>query len=187
LEVLREVHKTLFENNQYNSTMPGSDMMPLKRTADEAISSVSLSSDILRVSPEKTLGVPPAKSLDDGRSLASMMSARRSGLHSLHKKFAEEMEERRRVSFSVEEKLSLARAEPPVKRRRFQRRNSKTAAMLFSSMASIVASDFDEPEKEQEPKDRSTTEDSWDSGLEIAEELVRQLKLRRQSIGNAGP
>jgi hypothetical protein len=75
--------------------------------------------------------------------------------------------------------------EPPAKRRRFQRRNSKTAAMLFSSISSIVASDVEEkPEKEGTLINEASSEnneDPWKGGVEIAEELVRQLKLRRKS------
>jgi hypothetical protein len=74
-------------------------------------------------------------------------------------------------------------AEPPFKRRRFQRRNSKTAAMLFSSMSSIAACDFGDG-KEPTVEISRSADDAWDGGIEIAVALVRQLKLRRQSLGN---
>jgi hypothetical protein len=92
------------------------------------------------------------------------------------------MERTRNVSFEGSvEKQNLA--EPPFKRRRFQRRNSKTAAMLFSSMSSIVSSGVGDA-KEATAEISRPADDAWDGGLEIAEELVRQLKLRRQSLGN---
>jgi hypothetical protein len=95
------------------------------------------------------------------------------------------MEQRRRISFAAasEEKNSVS--EPPLKWRRFQRRNSKTAAMMFSSMASIVSSDLRDSSIDEKPKEAKAPEDSWEGGLEIAEELVRQLKLRRQSLNDS--
>jgi hypothetical protein len=84
--------------------------------------------------------------------------------------------------------------EPPSKRRRFQRRNSKTPAMLMSMSASLVQLEFlDEEKKEEEEKQKllnltkkeETSEvdddDDWDGGLEIAEELVKHLQERRRS------
>jgi hypothetical protein len=84
--------------------------------------------------------------------------------------------------------------EPPSKRRRFQRRNSKTPAMLMSISASLVQLEFlDEEKKEEEErlkllnitkKEESSEDDDdddWDGGLEIAEELVKHLQQRRRS------
>jgi hypothetical protein len=178
--------------------MTGSNTTTLKRTPEQAVSCDVPADQTVRVSPVKTFNatVLKAKSLDGEHSLTSMMSSRRSGLHSLHKKFAEEMEQRRRVSFAAaseeknnsfaaasEEKNSVS--EPPLKRRRFQRRNSKTAAMMFNSMASIVSSDLGDSPIDEKPKEAKAAEDSWEGGVEIAEELVRQLKLRRQSLNDA--
>jgi hypothetical protein len=167
--------------------MAGSNSTTLKRTPEQDVSCDVPAEQTVRVSPVKTFDatVLKAKSLDGEHSLTSMMSSRRSGLHSLHKKFAEEMEQRRRVSFAAasEEKNSVS--EPPLKRRRFQRRNSKTAAMMFSSMASIVSSDLGDSSIDEKPKEAKASEDSWEGGLEIAEELVRQLKLRRKTLSDA--
>jgi hypothetical protein len=87
-----------------------------------------------------------------------------------------------------------AEQEPPSKRRRFQRRNSKTPAMLMSMSASLVQLEFlDEEKKEEEEKQRlqmlakkedtfeEDDDDDWDGGLEIAEELVKHLQQRRRS------
>jgi hypothetical protein len=85
--------------------------------------------------------------------------------------------------------------EPPSKRRRFQRRNSKTPAMLMSMSASLVQLEFlDEEKKEEEERlkllnittkkeviPEDDDDDDWDGGLEIAEELVKHLQERRRS------
>lgn len=155
--------------------------MTLKRTSEQALQTRK---GIMSTSSAKTLDVPKAKSLNGDHSLDYMMSARRSGLQSLHKKFAEEMEQRRRVSFEAKEENPVD--EPPFKRRRFQRRNSKTASMLFSSMSTFISTDFGESDKEQEPKvTDKTSDDAWDGGVQIAEELVRHLGLRRQSLNGS--
>ena len=90
---------------------------------------------------------------------------------------------------------------PATKRRRFQRRNSKTPAMLMSMNSSLLIHlDFLEDKKEYEAATTTTASpsstaankspdiagsplklDSWDGGLEIAEELVKHLQKRRQS------
>lgn len=70
--------------------------------------------------------------------------------------------------------------ERPVKRRRFERRNSKTPAML---MAMSAALDLDFLAKhDNEDQSKEDDEDNWDGGLEIAEELVKQLQQRRKSF-----
>jgi hypothetical protein len=162
------------------------ETVSLKRSADQ-VEQGDMSLSPLCINPMKFLETP-TKDYGygyDENSLTSMMSTRRSSLHLIHKKFADEIEERRKVNFATTEKSDPVDDEPPQKRRRFQRRNSKTAAMLFSSMASIVASDFEEEEDKKEEPSHSSDDSAWDGGLEIAEELVRQLKLRRQSCGSS--
>lgn len=134
--------------------MANSNVAPLKRTAN----------DILYPSLSVT------KALDRNHSLASSM------LQSIRKKFAEDMKQRRLVvSFQSEEKTEVD--EPPMKRRRFQRRNSKTAAML---MASIVAANF-EAEVDEEPyNNNAPSEEVWDGNLKVALELVKELEKRRE-------
>lgn len=114
-------------------------------------------------------------------SLSAVLSPRRSSLKDFHARFANDLKQRRSISFpSTLKEEPVEVDEPPAKRRRFERRNSKTAAMLFSSMSSIVASDLgDEDTKEERSSLAEETDDPWAGGLEIAEELVRQLKLRR--------
>eukprot|EP00522_Entomoneis_paludosa_P011989 CAMPEP_0172443754 /NCGR_PEP_ID=MMETSP1065-20121228/3970_1 /TAXON_ID=265537 /ORGANISM="Amphiprora paludosa, Strain CCMP125" /LENGTH=174 /DNA_ID=CAMNT_0013194091 /DNA_START=28 /DNA_END=552 /DNA_ORIENTATION=- len=78
-------------------------------------------------------------------------------------------------------------SEPEPKRRRMQRRNSKTPAMLMAMSASIAAADFHGERKPAKigadeikvPKPQS---ESWDGGLEIAEDLVRHLQSRRARV-----
>jgi len=126
-------------------------------------------------------------------SLASVYSPRRTFLKEFSVKFVQDAKLHRAASIAaataaVSSDLPLtsnyddqATAEPPAKRRRFQRRNSKTAAMLFSTMSSINPADFLDDERSSSGKEEESIEDSWDAGLEIAEDLVRQLKLRRIS------
>jgi hypothetical protein len=155
-------------------------MQTLKRNAEELSSTYTAVEKSVPL-PAKSLALPKMSALGEGHSLASMMTSRRSGLQSLHMQFAAQMGQRGKVSFEVEKETQEA-TEPPMKRRRFQRRNSKTAAMLFSSMSSIVSADLESEKDESANKADSSSADAWDSGLEIAEELVRQLKLRRQNL-----
>lgn len=136
-------------------------------------------SDVTAVLEEKPFSsLLSAKSLcSKDQSLASVFTPRRNSLKELSAKFLREAKHRRSGDLPIaphdEDQDTV---EPPTKRRRFQRRNSKTAAMLFSSLSSINPSDYLDDDKSEEP-----VEDSWDGGLEIAEDLVRQLKLRRMS------
>ena len=92
-------------------------------------------------------------------------------------------ETRRRISF--EEEPEKETFEPQQKRRRFQRRNSKTSAMLLSSMSSIVSpevrSSIAALDKSDETRSDIPDCPFVDDSLDVAEELVRQLRLRRQS------
>jgi hypothetical protein len=157
-------------------------MQTIKRSSQEALST---DADVLIsvASAAKSIALTKMSALGDGRSLASMLTSRRSGLHSLHMQFAAQMDQRRKVSFEAE-KVTEEPFEPPMKRRRFQRRNSKTAAMLFSSMSSIASSDLESEKEKSSDKIDTPSCDPWDSSLEIAEELVRQLKLRRQILAS---
>ena len=160
-----------------------------------AVESVVESSDVSeRIAPKRALTLPKLSCLD--QSLASMLTPRRrNGLQSLHMQFAAQMEQqRRKVEFEMPKKETgtvgeQPVSEPPMKRRRFQRRNSKTAAMLLSSMqmSTLVPDtlpDFSKNLADKAPNasdDTSPSSDILDGGLEIAEDLVRQLKLRRRN------
>jgi hypothetical protein len=85
------------------------------------------------------------------------------------------------------------------KRRKFQRRNSKTPAMLMAMNSPLLFHlDFLEDKKEHEqsaaPSATATSElpkafeftaskafDSWDTGIEIAEDLVMHLQKRKRA------
>jgi hypothetical protein len=92
--------------------------------------------------------------------------------------------------------------EPAMKRKRYQRRNSKTPQMLMAMNSSLLSLDFlqeldsmregcnvkshhDDVINENEIKKESLTaemsSDRWDGGLVLAEELVLQLQKRRRS------
>jgi hypothetical protein len=74
--------------------------------------------------------------------------------------------------------------EPPTKRRRFQRRNSKTPAMLMQMQASLLNFDLSKLDEETHGAEESSelSTDDWNGGIEIAEELVQQLRNRRQKL-----
>jgi hypothetical protein len=84
---------------------------------------------------------------------------------------------------------------PPSKRRRFQRRDSKTPEMLMSLSASLVQLEFlDEEEKEEEERQKKSTmkessddddDDTWDGGLEVVVKLVKHLQQQRRQSSTA--
>jgi hypothetical protein len=84
---------------------------------------------------------------------------------------------RRRVSFEKGVTNTYA-SEPPNKRRRFQRRNSKTAKMLFASISVFSTSEYGESEQCKSPSQCT----QFDENIESAEALVRQLNFYRQAI-----
>ena len=107
------------------------------------------------------------------------------------------------VSFSGELDYGYGEGavEPPNKKRRYQRRNSKTPAMLMlmkNKRAPLINLDFlhkldtekkssEEKSKSSSPTDCDGDDDNWESGLEIAEELVKHLRSRRRSSANSSP
>jgi hypothetical protein len=84
----------------------------------------------------------------------------------------------------------------PAKRRRFERRNSKTPAMLLQAMQEALDMDLldvsdeetdetnTDPVSEKKDSDGDDSEeDNWDNGLVVAQELVKQLRERRRGAG----
>jgi Zn-dependent peptidase ImmA (M78 family) len=71
-------------------------------------------------------------------------------------------------------------APPPAKRRRFERRNSQTAAMLLCIQQDFNNSMNSIPSLE----DSCASLDAWDSvtdsGIEMAEQLVREIKKQQE-------
>lgn len=121
-----------------------------------------------------------------GQFLASVLSPRISSLNGSHSMFANERRRRPSIQFSFSSKKDSEEevAEPPAKRRRVQRRNSKTAAMLLNSVSSAIMSDLssDDAEKSTERKDAAgDNADPWETSVEIAGELVRELNLKRKN------
>jgi hypothetical protein len=139
-------------------------------------------------------------SLVSEASLGSLMASKRTLLQNMHKKFAEEIQlmDRPQANLDcIESRVTMEESsstedcdyEPALKRRRYQRRNSKTPAMMLSSVSSIVGLGLDELDEASvswgQPSESETFIDSdpWDGTLKVAEELVRQLKLHRKSLG----
>lgn len=158
--------------------------MPLSPSTSITIS--NMTDEINNTIPLKPLGLMlPVKSSFPDHSLLSVMSPQHLTLKTLQLKFSRELKQCREIHLSAPLNVEpdLCTNEPPSKRRRFQRRNSKTAAMLMCSMSSIIACDFDHTSEQEDASNSQgsvqNTEDPWEGGLEIAEELVRQLKLRR--------
>ncbi|KAL3919291.1 MAG: hypothetical protein SGILL_003827 [Bacillariaceae sp.] len=112
--------------------------------------------------------VSALKTFTSEASLASLLASRRTNLHSLKRALSTELpfpSLTRRISFCPVEdghdagsshELAAAACQqtmsqhsqetsegPPAKKRRFQRRNSKTPAMLMATAASIVSRDSD--------------------------------------------
>jgi hypothetical protein len=128
------------------------------------------------------------------RSLYSKNNDRMQNVHSI---FAAGLERRRRAALlgydddGQQQQKGSEVEEPPAKRRRFQRRNSKTPAMLFKSMSFLPQDLFnDENSATTEATKNMATEhakatqeddDDWDGGLEIAEQIVQHLQKRRAS------
>ena len=145
---------------------------------------------------------PTKKTDHSNHSLASILaSGRRASFHQLQQQFALDYSlaqpdvdtsrrKRRSVNFAEEHIPELQ--EPATKRRRFQRRNSKTAAMLFRTITEHREEIEQEAEKPEE-QDHSLSSyleddvDTWanNDGLEIAEDIVRHL-ARRQNSSNTG-
>lgn len=107
-------------------------------------------------------------------------------LQNVHSIFAAGLERRRRAALLGYGDDTVEGAERPVKRRRFQRRNSKTPAMLFKTLNILPKDLFDDmpaPKAKETPAAPTAKDDDedWEGGLEIAEQLVAHLQKRRQS------
>jgi hypothetical protein len=106
----------------------------------------------------------------------------------------EETPSRGGVSFEVDYGYDVDMVEPRTKKRRFERRNSKTPAMLLAMSTAASAlpqldfldednNDLDEASKPQfSYVDDDDDESTWGGGLDIAEQLVAQLKRRRSRM-----
>jgi len=132
-------------------------------------------------------------------SLNRMMAGRNS-LKAVHCAFVLDLEKRREkksVSFGLPDVADYGYGdqddspqEPPNKRRRYQRRNSKTPAMLMQMKSTLMSFDFSKLDEECHGKDvlakpEKSSSDDWDGGIEIAEELVMHLQSRRKNLLNS--
>lgn len=134
---------------------------------------------------------PCLHSVTSPMSLTKIMANGKS-LKAVHEALIRDLEcgsEPKSVSFALDQQdYGYGDASPdterPTKRRRYQRRNSKTPAMLMQMQASLMGFDLSKLDEEthgvEESNERSS--DDWNGGIEIAEELVQQLRNRRQKL-----
>lgn len=196
--------------------------------ADESISVCPASSQETKIVTDSPLK-PSDSFLSEKASLMgssptslNRLMASRGNLNSVRSAFAMDMQRRQKkrdlsfeacdygYGYGAEEdnqpqKTSSSDESHIQKRRRFQRRNSKTPAMLMAMNSPLLLHlDFLEDKKESEKAKASASPsaaddvaspvstafssfdskkalDSWDGGLEIAEELVKHLQKRRRS------
>ena len=116
---------------------------------------------------------------------------------SIRSAFLHDCERRRKskgVSFETEtEKVEKRKEEeidygydvdfgpPPPKKMRMERRNSKTPRMLMAMNASLASLDFLNDNDDSLFQTNTTEDDDgFDGGLQIAEDLVKQLQSRRR-------
>eukprot|EP00980_Cylindrotheca_fusiformis_P006120 scaffold1319_cov126-Cylindrotheca_fusiformis.AAC.9 len=131
-----------------------------------------------RKSANDTLRDPPSVADVVGESLFAVISPRKRSRPGAVQELGKEAGKRLYVSFEEDAACSF-NGDPPMKRRRFQRRNSKTAKMLFSSIASFDTSDCGERESRTMGPAACA---QFDENIEIAEDLVRQLNFYRKGI-----
>jgi hypothetical protein len=131
---------------------------------------------------------------DSPYSLNKLMSNRKTTLKNLHSSFIHDLEMRRDLKSVAFDSIDYGYGEdapgtePPAKKRRFQRRNSKTPAMLMRMNSPLTNLDFLanlEMDEQGNPTQTGDDDDNWDGGLEIAEELVQQIRNRRCSSASS--
>jgi len=165
-----------------SETMKANDFVSLPATISKTFGA-SKPIDVLETSTEDLL----VKDTSRRKSLYRLMSSQ-GALKSIHSAALPSVDNFRhlpnnskcsrstrtqRISKSVSFCNDSAR---PMKRRRFERRNSKTPTMLMSMSpaASLFQLDFGDNEENEERND----DDNWDGGIKLAEDVVKQL-LRR--------
>jgi hypothetical protein len=97
--------------------------------------------------------------------------------------FAKEESEKNEKTDEVDYGYGEDLAPPPTKKRRMERRNSKTPRMLMAMSASLATLDFlndDQDDSLFKTTKSEDGEDAFDGGLKIAEELVMHLQSRRR-------
>ena len=123
------------------------------------------------------------KEIDYGYGYTGMISSM-----SVRSAFLQDCEKRRKTSKGVSFEAASEEvdygygvdiAPPAAKKRRMERRNSKTPAMLMAMNASLATLDFLN-DTEDSLFSSDSKDDSFDSGLQIAEDLVKHLQTRRR-------
>lgn len=177
-------------------------------TNDDSSSSSDCYTKLTRLEPENEAALPSKDTIElygygnlkspclhpssSPMSLSKIISNRKS-LKAMHKAYALDLEKRQEpksVTFALDQQdYEYGDASPdserPTKRRRYQRRNSKTPAMLMQMKSALMMgldlSKLDEETHEAEGSSRTLSVDDWEDGLEIAEELVEQLRNRQRN------
>ena len=137
-------------------------------------------------SPSSGSPLSLSRLMSSRRSLSTVRSAFKLDLEKMRQgktvSFGLPSSEKKTVSFGVPDSASVdygygdCAPEPPTKRRKFERRNSKTPQMLMQMKSTLMSFDFSKLDTE----DDSSQAKEWDGGLEIAEELVMHLQNRRR-------
>lgn len=170
-----------------NRTTMTADSLPLA-----SVSSLSAGVQSIDIKSSKPVDLlyPSKPYIPSPSNSLSRMMCNRSSLKAAHSAFI-----RKTISFAptVKDEVDYGYGEDepaprPTKRRRFERRNSKTPAMLMAMSAAALDLDFLEKDDKEcrLVDDDDDDDDNWDGGLEIAEELVKQLQERRRSNASSG-
>jgi hypothetical protein len=126
---------------------------------------------------------PEALSLNRMMINPSTFSAKRSALV---RDYARQLDKPKQICFDIVD-YGYGDADEPLvqrpssKKRRYERRNSKTPAMLMAMNTALDLDFLDDHEETERDSSQSSEDDVWDGGLEIAAELVKQLQKRRRS------
>ena len=137
----------------------------------------------------------PSYDVGSPNSLRRMISKRRPSFTTVHSAFMQNRREKQKqVNFEVDYGYGDDSVqEPPVKRRRFQRRNSKTPRMLMGDSGALVRDTLRKLDEVPSlaPKSRTMpfldipSGASTDSYLNIVEDIVSQVQKRRRSSKSA--
>lgn len=143
--------------------------MTASEQASSTTSNESPATELPPTTPSKRL-TPPSPCRNSPNSLNALISSHSVTLQSAR----EALTTKKSVAFeseAVDYGYDVDYAPPPVKRRRFERRNSKTPQMLLAMQALPVDFFTDDVD-----------DDEIDEGLGIAKELVKQLQNRRTRL-----
>lgn len=175
---------------QQDTSSPDTESLPTLTSLEQANETVFPTKAAAEFHAYSGMKSPCLQSVSSPMSLSKIM-ANGTSLKAVHKAFVLDIEKRRElksVAFELDpQDYGYGDASPdierPTKRRRYQRRNSKTPAMLMQMKSSLMGFDLSKLDEETHGVEECTNAlsvDDWNGGIEIAEELVQQLRNRRQ-------